>query len=86
MHLYIAAQAWWTAPPCVPVEPSLIFPGMAANASQMLGPLPSVAFAPSICEARWLCDISLQQDTQVYRSQMRVLRVLSGSSGRIGQT
>ena len=33
----------------VPVEPSLILPGVSAKMSQMLGPLPSVAFAPSIC-------------------------------------
>ena len=32
-----------------PVEPSLILPGVSANTSQMLGPLPSVAFAPSTC-------------------------------------
>ena len=35
-----------------PVEPSLILPGVSANTSQMLAPLPSVAFAPSICRRR----------------------------------
>ena len=34
------------------MDPSLILPGMAANMSQMLDPLPSVAFAPSICSER----------------------------------
>lgn len=54
---------------CVPVVPSLIFPGIAANTSQMLGPLPSVALAPSICTGLQHCDGTLQHDVEVASSR-----------------